>query len=210
MQGVRDRMVEQGAGVVSDEDLLTVVLGPMQAKTLLAAFGSVAALRGRTLAELSEVQGVGKAAAGVVIASLELGRRSLAMATGESLLTAGAVHALMLPLAGEQEEQFVVIGVNAKNRSVGQWIVARGWESGVNLNAGQVARVLVKNKVSRCIFVHNHPSGDATASLEDIRFTRRLLDAAQILDIKVLDHVIVAGGGFSSMRVDHGSELEFR
>lgn len=64
----------------------------------------------------------------------------------------------------------------------------------------QVMTLLVKECVGRVIFVHNHPSGDPTPSPEDVRFTQQLIDAAKTLDIRVLDHVVVAATGFASIR----------
>jgi len=103
----------------------------------------------------------------------------------------------------------VAISVNARNRVVGEWTVARGWESGVNLTPRQVMTLLVKESTGRVVFVHNHPSGDPTPSPEDVRFTQRLLEAARTLDIRVLDHVIVASGGFASIREQARGEVEF-
>ncbi|MBM4398410.1 MAG: DNA repair protein RadC, partial [Deltaproteobacteria bacterium] len=81
--------------------------------------------------------------------------------------------------------------------------------SGVNLTTRQVYSLLVKESVSRVIYVHNHPSGDPNPSPEDVRFTRKLIEAAKLLDIRVLDHVIVAADGFVSMRETVRAEVDF-
>lgn len=115
-------------------------------------------------------------------------------------MTSDDVAQRMARLKSEVVEVFVAIGVNARNRVVGEWVIARGWESGVNLTPRQVMTLLVKECVGRVIFVHNHPSGDPTPSPEDVRFTQRLIDAAKTLDIRVLDHVVVAATGHASIR----------
>jgi len=69
--------------------------------------------------------------------------------------------------------------------------------------------LLVKEGAGRAIMVHNHPSGDPAPSPEDVRFTQRLVEAARTLDIRVLDLVIVASGGFASIREHARGEVEF-
>ena len=123
-------------------------------------------------------------------------------------MTAADVAQRMARIAAEPIEVFVAVAVNVRNRVVGEWVIARGWESGVNLTPRQVMTLLVKEGVGRVVFVHNHPSGDPTPSPEDVRFTQRLIDAAKTLDIRVLDHVVVAMGGFASLR-ERGGGLEF-
>lgn len=127
------------------------------------------------------------------------GARPDACAT-RPLITAADVAVRMARLKSEVVEVFVAIGVNARNRVVGKWVIAPGWESGVNLTPRQVMTLLVKECVGRVIFVHNHPSGDPTPSPEDVRFTQRLSDAAKTLDSRVLDHVVVSATGHASLR----------
>ena len=86
-------------------------------------------------------------------------------------------------------------------------MVARDWESGVNLTPRMVFTLLIKESVARIIFVHNHPSGDPIPSAEDIRFTSQSLEAAMTLKIKILDHVGVASEGAVSLREHAGDRL---
>jgi DNA repair protein RadC len=211
VDGVRERIETEGTTVQSDRDLLILVLGSeTQADSLLEKFGSLPALKSRTTAELSEVPGVSGTKATRLQAALELGRRaSVPSYCGESLANASAVARLCASIATETNEVFMAVGVNSRNLPMGKWTIQRGWDSGVNLTPRQVFTTLVKEGVGRVIFVHNHPSGDPTPSPEDIRFTKRLIDAAETLDIKVLDHVIVATGGHASLREQSGSSLNF-
>jgi len=207
-----------GVAALSDTDLLTLLVSPgtrtlpgdRVARHLLGDCGSLRRLADRRPGELAALPGVGIAKACRVLAALELGRRTLApQDDGPPLLRAADVAARCARLAHEPAEAFVAIAVNARNRVTGQWVVARGWESGVNLTPRQVFTLLVKESAHRVVFVHNHPSGDPAPSTEDVRFTARLLEASRCLDIRVLDHVIVSPGGFASLRDQAGCDLEF-
>jgi len=216
--GPRERMMGLGPYSMSDMELLTILLSPgsksvpcdMIARDLLAEFGSMKGLVERRTGELASIRGLGRAKACRVLAAIEMGRRAF-MSGGEAsvMSTARDVNERCMGLAGERDEVFCAIAVNSRNRVKGEWVVARGWESGVNLTPRQVFTLLVKESVSRVIFVHNHPSGDPTPSAEDFRFTERLIEAARCLTIRVLDHVIVATDGFTSLREDAGGRLDF-
>jgi DNA repair protein RadC len=217
-EGPRERLVDVGVASLSDTDLLTLLVSPgtrslpgdLVAQGILADCGTIRRLNERRPRELADVPGVGLAKACRVLAALELGRRSLVPPDdGPPLLRASDVAARCVRQAHDPVESFVAIGVNSRNRVTGEWVVARGWESGVNLTPRQVFTLLVKESAHRAVFVHNHPSGDPAPSPEDIRFTARLLEASRCLDIRVLDHVIVSPGGFASIREHPGADLEF-
>lgn len=218
MHGPRERLAGEGTAVLSDQELLTLVLSPgtrqvpgdVLATRLLDHWGTIRRLPGRRPAELATLSGLGHAKACRLLAALELGRRSMEPdADSGPLVQPADVHERFRALAREANESFVAVSVNSRNRVRDWWVVARGWESGVNLVPRQVFQLLMKEGAGRVIFVHNHPSGDPTPSPTDIRFTARLLAAARTLDIQVLDHVIVASGGFASLREAPGTGLEF-
>lgn len=217
-EGPRERLLSLGPDRLSDVDLLTVLLSPgtrdlpgdRLARRVLMEFGTLHGLQERRAGELASIRGLGVAKACRVVAAAELGRRALRQRGRlEVLQTAADVGRRCEYLSHEKDELFLAIAVNGRNRVVGEWEVARGWESGVNLTPRQVFTLLVKEGATRVVFVHNHPSGDPDPSQEDIQFTARLLEAARSLGIRVLDHVIVATDGFSSLRETVGDRLEF-
>jgi DNA repair protein RadC len=212
LEGTRDRLAQHGTDSVTDAELVSLVTGagPDAARAVLDHAGSLQGLRERRPTELAGLPRMTMARAERLLAAVELGRRAAhPREPGKALSSAGDVATRFQHIAADPGEQFVAVAVNARNRVIGEWVVARGWESGVNLTPRQVFTLLVKEGVGRCLFVHNHPSGDPTPSAEDVRFTRRLIDAARTLDIKVLDHVIVATGGHVSLRTDACGELDF-
>jgi DNA repair protein RadC len=216
--GPREELCNRGAHLISDCDLLTIILSPgmkehpayVLARRVLKECRGLEGLKCKRPAELEAIPGVGRAKACRIVAAAELGRR-LATCTKDSvpLSNPEEVARYAQKYATEGDEVFVAIGVNVKNRPIGEWAIARGWESGVNLTIRQIFTVLLKEGVSRVIFVHNHPSGDPTPSHDDIKFTEKILHGAQTVDIKVLDHVIVAQKGFASMRAMGYAQLAF-
>jgi len=219
LQGLpMERLLQSGPQALSDADLLAVLLSPGSpghpgeavARRLLAECGPVRRLAARRAGELAAMPGVGHVRACRLVAAFELGRRAAELRDPDAVIRdASDVHRRWARLESEPEESFVAIAVNARNRIVGEWVVARGWESGVNLHPRQIFTLLVKEGVGRVLFVHNHPSGDSTPSAEDIRFTRKLVEAGRCLEIRVLDHVIVASSGYTSMRAAGLPDLEF-
>lgn len=205
MNELRERLAAFGVSVLTDAEVVALTLGtsadPDLGRRVLDVVGTPHGLLSRRMNELACIPGIGPQRAQRLLAALELGKRAtVAFDPGKPLMTAGDVAERMARLKSEVVEVFVAIGVNARNRVVGEWVIARGWESGVNLTPRQVFTLLVKECVGRVVFVHNHPSGDPAPSPEDVRFTQRLIDAAKTLDIRALDHVVVAATGYASIR----------
>ena len=216
--GPRERLAGEGSSALSDKELLTLILSPGTQKApcdqlagqVLETWGSIRKIPGRRPAELANIAGLGHAKACRILAALELGRRSLdPELTGAPLSKACDVYERFRALGRDQTESFVAVSVNSRNKLKDWWVIARGWESGVNIMPRQVFQLLTKEGAGRVIFVHNHPSGDPTPSKTDLVFTRRLLAAAKILDIQVLDHVIVSHNDYASIRELPASGLEF-
>lgn len=209
---ISERIAAFGTPALSDTELVAVALGidDNTATKVLTLAGNLPGIIKRRTTEFTEIPGMTRARAEKLLAAVELGRRSLVTPTpGISMSSPAALAEHFKVLAADSRESFVAVALNSRNRITGEFVIARGWESGVNLTSGQVFTVLVKEGVTRVVFIHNHPSGDPTSSPEDVRFTEKLLNAAKVLDIKVLDHVIVAREGYRSMREQDSWKLSF-
>ena len=121
----------------------------------------------------------------------ELAVRETAAIDGTLLMTPFQVEAYLSELKQAQQECFVVIALNAKNRVIEKHLVSLGTVSSTLVHPRECFRPLIQSGASNCILVHNHPSQDPTPSAEDIKITRQLVQAGEIVGIKVLDHVII-------------------
>ena len=197
----RERLLAQGAKVLSDAELLAVLLrNGVRGKSavelgreLLQRFKSLAGLFG---ADLSGVKGLGPAKRAQFEAALELARRSLKeQLKGESALTSpGAVRDyLRLCIASLEHEVFVCIWLDAQHRALQCEEIFRGTLTQTSVYPREIVKAGLRNNAAAVIFAHNHPSGAAQPSRADELLTRNLKEALALVDIKVLDHFVVAG-----------------
>lgn len=100
---------------------------------------------------------------------------------------------------GEEREHFIVVAVNTKNKPTALYTASIGTLNQTLVHPREVFRFAILEGAAGIIIAHNHPSGDCSPSQEDIALTRRMVDAGNILGIKVIDHLIV-GNGYSSFR----------
>ena len=106
----------------------------------------------------------------------------------------------MPKLKHKQQEHFIVIPINMKNRVLDMVWLYKGTLNSSVLRVGEIFREAICRHAAAIIVAHNHPSGDPTPSLEDIRVTREIREAGELLDIDLLDHLIIGDGRFASMK----------
>jgi len=211
MDGPRERLARLGAATLSDPELLAVLLGTGSAgedAACLAAralreTGGLWALARMSVVELGRIRGIGPAKAARLVAAFEAGSRGLVSpdTSAAPLSNSETVFARYgRRLMTSQVERFVVISVDAKNRVRAEREVARGGRTTCQVDPAEVFRLLVSESASGAIFIHNHPSGDPDPSPQDLQLTQRLVAAGSLLDIRILDHVIVGSGRYTSLR----------
>ena len=199
----RERLLELGASVLSDGEILALVLGTGHrragtalavARSLLAAFDDMRGVIGAPIAELACIAGVGQARAAQLHAVGELARRVHVekLDPGSVLSSSAAVHAHFCPLlADEKRESFYGVLLDGKNRVMGKVRISQGSLGASLVHPREAFRPAVREAAAAVLFVHNHPSGDPTPSAEDRRITERLRRAGEVMGIAVLDHVVV-------------------
>ncbi|MDF7826962.1 DNA repair protein RadC [Pontiellaceae bacterium B12227] len=116
---------------------------------------------------------------------------------GTLLTTPEHVEAYLSELKSAAQECFVVIALNAKNKVIEKHLVSLGTVSSALVHPREVFRALIQSGASTTILAHNHPSGDSTPSSEDIKITRQLISAGEIMGIKVLDHIVIGNTALS-------------
>lgn len=201
------RVVQAGADACNLVELLSAIVGgPRQieiAHSLLAEFGDLTGLARASARQLEAVPGLGPAGAARLKAALELGRRLLGAAQERPQLTSPAdmAHLLMPEMSLLEQEELRVIVLDTRSRLLGVETVYRGNLNAVIVRPVEVFKPAIKAGIAAAIVVaHNHPSSDCSASPEDVQLTRRLVAVGDLLDITVLDHLIIAGSGYLSLR----------
>jgi DNA repair protein RadC len=197
----RERLLAQGAGSLSDAELLAVILrtglrgqsAVDLGRDLLARFKSVAGL---FASDLRNVKGLGPAKRAQFEAAMELARRSLKddMRSTSALTSPGAVRDyLRLAIAAREHEVFVCLWLDAQHRVIACDEAFRGTLTQTSVYPREIVKAGLRANAAAVIFAHNHPSGVAQPSQADELLTRKLKEALLLVDIKVLDHFVVAG-----------------
>jgi DNA repair protein RadC len=200
----RERLLAQGAGRLADAELVAVCLrsgvrgksAVDLARELIGRYQGLAGLLGAGVSDLRRVKGLGAAKAAQLAAVLELARRALRedLEAGSALTTPGAVRDyLRLALGGRAHEVFVCIYMDAQHRVIGADELFRGTLTQTSVYPREVVKSALAANAAAVIFAHNHPSGVAQPSQADELLTRQLREALALVDVKVLDHFIIAG-----------------
>ena len=199
----RERLLAEGARALSDAELLAVLLrtglrgksAVDLARELLGQFGTLTRLLDEG-SDLARVKGLGKAKSAQFAAAAELARRSIQeeLKSGAALTSPAAVRDyLRLTLAGRRHEVFVCIWLDAQHRALVIEEAFRGTLTQTSVYPREIVKAALARNAAAVIFAHNHPSGVAQPSQADELLTRNLAEALALVEVKVLDHFIIAG-----------------
>jgi DNA repair protein RadC len=202
MLAVHERIFTSGARAMSDEELVRAVANcELQGGTLEAlSEAQLAELAWSSPDELAVRLGLTKARAAMLAAAFELGRRGAwcPPKRGERVLDPGRVYELMRHVAYAEREAFHVVLIDVRGRLLRALQVAEGSLTQCPVSPRDVLRPAVREGAHGVVFVHNHPSGDVTPSVEDSELTERLRAASELVGVVARDHVIVASQGYFS------------
>ena len=202
----RERLELQGAGALTDEELLAILVGVKGVPTagaLLEACGNVQQLAHESTGDLVRIQGMTPARAAAVVAGVELGRRTLTRPQPDRQRVASPreVATFLLPRYGASPvERFGIVSVSTKHRVLRTEIVSTGTLDASLVHPREVFRMAAMHRAAAIVLFHNHPSGDPTPSVEDVALTERMQQAGALMGIEILDHVILADTRYFSFK----------
>lgn len=211
----REKLLRQGAGALTDAELVAVFLRTglpgMSAvdlgRDLLERFGGLGGLCRADRKSACAAPGVGEAKYALLQAIMEMARRTLdeAMQTGDALSSPAAVRDyLRLTLRSKEYEVFCCVFLDAQNRVIAVEELFRGTLTQTSVYPREIVKRALSHNAAALILAHNHPSGVAEPSQADRTLTRHLTDALALVDVRVLDHFIVAGAtSLSFMEAGH-------
>jgi len=201
----REKLRERGPAALTDEELVAAILGMGTAGVDVRTIArQVAGLirehkSALTLDHLLPVSGIGLAKAGQILSAFELARRHLIKETVK-ITTAADAFLLLSDIAGKQQEHFLCISLNGANEVIEKRTVTIGLLDRSQVHPREVFADVIADRAAAVIFAHNHPNGDPQPSEADRHAHDRLTEAAEILGLQVLDHIIVTKNGYYSFQ----------
>lgn len=206
----REKLLLHGRRHLTDAELIAILIGSgsrtetavdLSKRILAVSNNDLDALGKTTVIELSKFKGIGEAKAIAIVAALELGRRRKDMPGAKVLKISGAKDAydILAPFMTDlNHEEFWILILNRANFVKGKIMISKGGQSGTVVDSKIIFKSALENNAASIILAHNHPSGNSKPSAEDIKVTKRLVEAGKMMDIPVLDHLIITDKLFFS------------
>ena len=210
----RERALQIGLEYISNEDLLAIILGSgtssLSAKEvslhLLSKLQSLSSLQEESVESLSHIKGIGKVKALHLLASIELGKRVLMKNSKNHFRYTNSKDIFLsfrYLFTGKKQEYFYALYFNQKQELLERKLLFMGTVNRSVVHPREVFKEAYLLSASSVICIHNHPSGDVTPSMEDIRVTKALIEIGEMNGIPILDHLVVSDDAYYSFR-EHG------
>lgn len=206
----REKLRDKGRAALSDAELIAILIGSgnreesavaLCKRIFASADNNLTALGKLSIKQLMQFKGIGEAKAITIVAALELGRRRRTEDTSElkKIESSRSVFNLMQSVLGElPHEEFWILYLNNSNKIIQKNQLSKGGITGTLVDVRLVLKNALEVGATALILCHNHPSGTLKPSQADKDITQKLKTAAQSLDIKVLDHIIVTEKAYFS------------
>lgn len=207
----RERLAQLGPQALTSAELLAILLrtgvrgesAVQVGQRLLSSLGGLSGLHRAGFDELRTMRGIGAAKAAQLKAAIELGRRLALETPAERPCVrspADAAALVQYEMMGLEKEHLRVLLLDTRNRLLDIVEAARGSLNAAHLRIAEVFTPAVRRNAAAILVVHNHPSGDPTPSPDDVAITRAIVQAGNLLDIEVLDHLVIGQGRYVSMK----------
>ncbi len=204
----RERLVNYGCSVMSNEELLAVIIGSgtnnMSVKELalnvLNKFDKINDLKIVSYDELIKIKGIGCAKACQILACIELGKRIYSKYENIKeikVTSALEIYEYYKYLCVKKQEHFFCVYLDNKNKIISEKLLYIGTINESLIHPRDIFKEAYLNSAVSFICVHNHPSGEVTPSSNDIQFTNMLIETSNYLGIRLLDHIIIGNGYYS-------------
>ncbi|MBX2962069.1 MAG: DNA repair protein RadC [Cyclobacteriaceae bacterium] len=206
----REKLLLKGTAALSDTELIAILLGTGTAsmsavdvaKNILKSVdNNLDSLAKLTVKDLMKIKGIGEAKAITIVSALELGRRRKETTTQErpKIATSQDAYELFLgDLIDIPHEEFWILLLNRANRVIKKQQISLGGVHGTVADPKIIFKTALEELASGIIVAHNHPSGNLSPSQQDIDLTKKLKEAGNLMEIKLLDHLIIAGKKYYS------------
>jgi len=211
----RERLKAQGATVLSEAELLAILVrvgvpgenAVQMGHRLLKKFDGLDGIQRAPFEDLVNQRGIGEAKAAQIKAAIELGQRISTQKPKERVTisnpqeaAAYAVKSQQYDMSSKEEERLRVILLDTRNHVLETVEIYKGSANTAQVRPADIFKPAIRRGATALIVVHNHPSGDPTPSPDDVAVTRELIKAGELIDVKVLDHVIIGQGRHVSMK----------
>ncbi|PIF31464.1 DNA repair protein RadC [Flavobacterium sp. 9] len=211
----REKLMLKGIDALSDAELIAILIGSGSrnesavdlSKRILASVDNLNSLGKMSISQLMNFKGIGEAKAISIVATFEIGRRRRSEDAAElvkKITSSKSVFEIMQPIIGElPHEEFWVLFLNNSNKIISKVQLSKGGITGTVVDTRLVFHYAFETKATGLILCHNHPSGSLIPSEADKQITKKIKIGGELLDVKVLDHLIITETNYYSF-VDEG------
>lgn len=205
----REKLMEKGVVNLRDNELMAILLRTgTEGKDVMKVSSEILGkfpkkkLLSLDFDKLSKIKGIGPGKACLLLAAFELTKRALEVEDNNlpTILSAKDAVAQLQELSTAKKEHFVALYLNARSQLILKETISIGTLNASLIHPREVFRPALENLVASIIIAHNHPSGDTEPSDDDLAVTKRLQEAGKIMGIEMVDHIIVTGKGYCSLK----------